>query len=204
VLRALHHELDASSPDAVVLQVFADDLEQRAMIVLDGAPVVFPQSSGSQWVRAVVSHSYTANWAWSRYRARRNPGPARFISEAGRAGFQSAMETLRKRLETQDTALIVFLLPLSGAKSCDMPGPQEQICRWYAEDLNRMKALLIQAGLPPLHLDTLWSNPSAHALPQEIRRAETEPAYVPIHPSAAGHTHLAQALAPAVAAALSP
>ncbi len=204
VLRALHHELDATDPDAVVLQVFADDLEQRAMIILDGAPVVFPASAGSPWVRGLVAHSYAANWAWSRFRARRSPGPTRFISEEGQAGFQSSMKALRERLDELGTDLLVFLLPPSGTAACGGPGPQEQICRWYAEDMDRMEALLWVAGIAPLRLDTLWSNPSAQALPQELRRSQTEPAYVPIHPSAAGHTHLAQALAPQVAAALSP
>jgi hypothetical protein len=204
VLRALHHELDAADPDVVVLQVFADDLEQRAMIILDGAPLVFPASAGSPWVRGLVSHSYAANWAWSRFVARQSPGPTRFVSEEGQAGFQSAMKALGERLDDQGTAFFVFLLPPSGVKACNRPGPQEQICGWYAEDLNHMEALLVGVGISPLRLDTLWSNPSVQALPQELRRAETEPAYVPIHPSAAGHTHLAQALAPPVAAALSP
>ena len=204
VLRALHHELDATDPDAVVLQVFADDLEQRAMILLDGAPVVFPASAGSPWVRVLVAYSYAANWAWSQFVARRNPGPTRFISEAGLSGFRTSMTSLRNRLEAQDTPLVVFLLPPAGEEACNRPGPQEQICRWYAEDLDRMEALLEGAGIPPVRLDTVWSNPSTQALPQELRRAETVPAYVPIHPSAAGHIHLAGVLAPHVTEALVP
>ncbi|MEE2751720.1 MAG: SGNH/GDSL hydrolase family protein [Myxococcota bacterium] len=200
ILRGIHRELDAAPTDVVVLQVFADDLEQRAMMVVDGAPLVYPAQATHPTTRTLASHSYVFNWVWAHWSSRNQSTTARFISTEGQNNFQQAMSNLKKRTDALDIQLVAFQIQPAGLKACsetDAPA-----CGWYHEDHSLMTQLLGQAGIQALDLSAIWDNPERWVLEKERMRMQREPNYVAIHPNKQGHALLASALAGNVESAL--
>jgi len=201
ILRGIHKELDATPPEVVVLQVFADDLEQRAMMLVGGSPVAYPEQARSPITRILATHSYLLNWTWSHWISRNQNTPSRFISPEGQADFQQAMANLRERCQALGTELVVFQIQPAGIASCDnRPAPS---CQWYSEDHTLMATLLQEAGIPAIDLSAIWDHPDRWLLEKERMRMQRESQYVGIHPNPSGQARLAESLAEPTAKALS-
>lgn len=205
----LHLYLDRACPgedcpDALVLQLFADDLEQRTMYEVQGQVIAFPWREPNPLLRPVVSRSYLANLVWSQLRARRGSAtPDRGILEADQRRFRGSLRALADRLDALDVAWVITLVPPAGLPWCDDADFAARVtdCAWMAQDMDLMAVMLVQEGLPWVDLRSTW-----HGLPDvtldEERQELARRGRLPVHPSAAGHAHLGEALWPALQQAL--
>ncbi len=200
ILRGIHRELDAIPPDVVVLQVFADDMEQRAMMLVNGVPLASPSQAEHPATRSLATHSYLFNWVWSHWISRNQSTPTRFISPEGQHNFQQAMTHLQKRTEALGIQLVVFQIQPAGIQSCSQR--TAPACQWYIEDHALMAELLQQTGIQAIDLAGVWDDPDRWVLKKERMRMQREPEYVGIHPNKSGHALLANALAGPVEKAL--
>ncbi len=199
VLSRLEQQLDAGArPDLVLLGLFADDLEDRALVSVQGRPVAFPDRVDDAWTRALVSQSYFANLAWFSGVMGEVEVHHRFIEPAARADFQIRMRTLVDRIEDAGGATVVSLTEPVGILRCVVPPEPGSRCDWMPDDLDLMADLLVAAEVPAVDLRGLWN-----ADPRLMIHHE-RPAALPIHPNALGHARMAEALWPALDAAAGP
>ena len=180
-------------PDALVLLLFADDLEHRAVIALTDGVVAFPDRIRSPAGRALAENIYLANLAWMvSHMANRDKAPPRFIGANGRLIFLKTMKLLVQQVQRQRIPLITALVAPTGLHLCPANPPPASRCRWLGQDMGLIAALLTEAGVPFLDLRTLWQGKDESLiLADELHRMRTSPE-VAIHPSSAGHALLAE------------
>lgn len=193
VLARLEQALGQGAPDLVLLGLFTDDLEARAMVAVEGAPVAFPDRVQQPLGRALVSRSYLANLAWFAGLLGRADRQERFVDSETRASLGPRVAGLVRQVEAAGGRAVVSLVAPVGTPRCAQPPTGR--CAWMAEDGALMARLLADAGVEVADLRGLWPDDPGLLLPQE------RPAELPIHPSAAGHRLLAEALWPHVEAA---
>jgi hypothetical protein len=205
----LHLRLDLACPgvecpDAVVLQLFADDLERRDSYTVQGQVIAFPWRVRQPALRALVSHSYTANLVWSQARARLGgPVPRRGVDAAEQVRFRTALRALGERLEALSVAWVLTLLPPAGLPRCEDPSFALSVadCGWMTQDMDLMAGMLDQEGLPWVDLRSVWRDAPDVTLEHERLDLDRR-GRLPVHPDAAGHALLARSLGPALGAAL--
>ncbi len=195
VLRRAHAALDKRKPGLVVLAFFADDLEDRAMMAGYARPVLFHDRLNSPALQAAVSRSYLANLVWYVLELQAPRRQRRFIDEKGQASFGAGVAGLHRRVQQEGGDVLAGLLAPVGSPSCPSPAPPHSRCDWMARDLAVMKRLLRAAGVPLLDLSDLWREVPTQPVARERALAES---WLAIHPDAAGHRALAEALLPAV------
>ncbi len=199
VLNAVHQQLSVATPDLVVVVLFSDDLEDRAMMRMGGEVVGFPSTVGHPLGRRLVRGSYLANLAWFVWLQRDTDPPRRFVGHGGQHAFAKAQQKLDDEVASAGGAVLRVLLPAPGVPFCAAATDDADRCAWLVSDLDLMASLLEDAGTRSLDLREVWASFSrAPGIPEEVDfDAEGN---VPIHPDPTGHRTIADALAPPVAA----
>lgn len=201
VLNAVHQHLSAAAPDLVVVVLFSDDLENRAMLRVGGEVVGFPSTVRQPVARRLVRSSYLANLVWfSRIRRAGDP-PRRFVGHGGRRDFAEAQQKLEAEVTAAGGVVLRVILPAPGVPFCP-PGDDElDRCTWMVSDLDLMADMVEDLDMEAVDLREVWSGfSSAPAIPEELRNHD--PGNLPVHPDKSGHIAIADALTPAVAAKL--
>lgn len=193
---ALNHLLDLQTPDAVVFQLFADDLERRSVVLVGDAVAAVPR-------HPLTRHSYLANRLWLSWTTRLGSAqPERDADAVGLARFMRVMSALGARLDDRDIPWLVVLVPPAGVERCGEGAEAWSDCDWLRGDLDRMAEELRSTAIPTLDLRTLWREEAPGTLPDE-EQAWTERGRLPVHPAAAGHAAIGQRVAETLASALS-
>ena len=195
VLRRAHAALDKHKPGLVVLAFFADDLEDRAMMAGYDKPVLFHDRLESPALQAVVSRSYLANLAWYVFELQAPRRQRRFVDERGQVSFRAGVAGVQRRVQGKGGDVLAVLLSPVGLPACPAPAAPHSRCDWMARDLALMKRLLQAEAVPLLDLSRLWHRVKVKPVARERALAES---WLAIHPDAAGHRALAEALLPAV------
>lgn len=190
----LHSALDRERPDLVLWQLFADDLVRWPALKTGLGVVRPPEYAGHPLVRALVSRSYLANLAWF---ALSPPSP---LARAARPQFQAGVAAAARRVRAAGGALVVQVLGPSGMPRCPPRSPPDAPCSWMAQDMASMTRWLASAGLPLVDHRRFWHGKPDVMLARE--RVSLRGGGMPIHPNAAGHRLLAEALLPHVVRAL--
>lgn len=186
-LEQVHSELQHGRPDLVLLSLFADDLESRALLAKDGRLVGLPHTIRQPALRWLARRSYAVNLAWFVMRPKPT-GALRFIDAIGQEAFQRNLRALVDRVEGLGARPVVVLLNPVGAPRCDSRRATEDRCGWMLADADLMARLMDEAGLPFIDLRRLWEQVPAAPIAAEREMA------VPIHPDAAGHAAIAEAV----------
>jgi len=195
LLRRAHAALDRKKPGVVVLALFADDLEDRAMMAAYGKPVLFHDRLDSAWLQALVSRSYLANLIWFTLEISAPRRQRRFIDDRGRASFQRSMAGLHRRMLQQGGRLLVVMLAPVGFPRCPQPALPHSRCDWMSRDMALMLELLRAKKIPLLDLRDLWHRVPSRAVGRERSMRES---WLAIHPDKDGHRAVAEAILPAV------
>ena len=195
LLRRAHATLDKRKPQLVVLALFADDLEDRAMMAAYNKPVLFHDRLDQAWQQGLVSRSYLANLIWFVLETQKPRRQRRFIDDKGQASFQGGMAGLRQRVERQGGRLLVLILSPVGFATCPSPPPPHSRCDWMARDMALMKKLLRARKISLLDLGDLWQRVPSRPVGRERSLAES---WLAIHPDIEGHRAIAEAMLPLV------
>lgn len=187
-------------PDAVVLQLFADDLELRNVVLIQGRPVAQPGRAEPAWLRPFVVHSYLANRLWLAHLTHLAPPTPR--RHGDRATFLRALSQATTRLDARDIPWVLALVPPAGIGRCTQASEPWSDCAWLQSDLDLM-ADWLGGSLPFLDLRDLWTGmePSTLEIEETAWRARGR---LPVHPGREGHAELARRIWPALEAALEP
>lgn len=205
VIRAVHHHLDEASVDAVVVALFADDLEQHALTLVNGTLRADPHRLEPGPMRTFLSHSFLANavWfaglKWALVEQKSTPawvdrGP-RLVPQKTVDNLVASIRHLEKRV-----APTWALLGPTGLPSCpEQPSPTSE-CGWLVDDLDTMSASLAQEAEFFVDLQGVWGDEDA--LASEVD-SQKQSGRIAVHPNAAGHQKIAAALLPQVLEKLS-
>lgn len=203
VLADTHHLLARGRPpDALVVQLFADDLEQRNILLLRGRVAARPDAVRGPlgWL---VGRSWLANRVWFAWVSRLGGAePARSRDDAGAERFRRALTLLAERAETEGFTLLFALVPPAGVGRCGGPEPWSD-CDWLRSDLDWMAGELASGGLDWVDLRQLWQARDPQTLPDEEAAWEAR-RRLPVHPGVGGHAALAEAVLPDLMGALGP
>lgn len=198
ILLDLNRLLDRAKPDVVVVQVFADDLEQRALLALSGGVAARPDAVPGLFAWT-ARRSWLANRLWFAWVSRLGGAePLRAANAEGRAQFLAAMRLLDERLSAAGTKLLLALVPPAGVERCTAAGAWSD-CDWLSHDLDWMAEALADAGHRTVDLRGIWATHDPETLPDE-EAAWKERGRLPVHPGEGGHTAIAQAVLPSLVA----
>ncbi len=202
VVRAVHEALDTEVPDAMVLLLFADDLVDRALLSVEGAPVALPGNVTGPARRWAVGRSYLANLIWFRSLISEEAFPQRFIAPEGQDAFVTTLRDLDGRLDELGVPRVVALLgPVALPRCPDPPNPGTP-CEWMPEDLALLGRLLTEAGVEYVDLHRVWEGHDD--VECEWERDIPLDVGIPVHPNDHGHALLADARHLQLVAALDP
>jgi hypothetical protein len=210
-LQELHHHLDRVTPDLVVVHMFADDLEQQALVLAGGVLRADPsqiQNGGVSWL---LSNVYVVNWVWWQglrlvvHRTTADGGDIpqwvengpRIIPEQTMDNFGSSMAHLEQRLQDEGVLQFNFLSSPVGWGMCsETPSPTSE-CGWLAHDLSAMSVQLDKSGVSWMDVRDIWERESSSVQDLEMRFFK-EQGRLPIHPNERGHKVILEALWPAI------
>jgi lysophospholipase L1-like esterase len=189
---------DRGQPDAVVFQLFADDLEYRSMVQVRGRIAARPDAVGGAggWL---AQRSWLANRLWfSWVNGVGGASAARDLDAGGLERFLSALRALDTRAESAGATLMFVLVPPAGVARCGDDSAWSD-CDWLLSDLRWMASALEQSGVTWLDLRDIWAHNDPATLADE-EQGWTERRHLPVHPGVAGHNALAAAVLPALGA----
>lgn len=204
VLKRLNENVGVDgAPDIVVIGLFADDLEERALVSAQEKLVAFPDRVENPLGRLLVSQSYMANLGWYAFMAQRSQqtDTKRYIDEKGQALFKDSMSHMAQLLDKNRTAMITALLAPAGLHLCAEDPEENSRCRWLGPDLDLMANLLDELKIPTVNLKDVWKDKPTMVISEELDRMNRG-LELGVHPDERGHAVLADALWPAVEAAL--
>lgn len=188
---SLNAALDRSTPDLVVWQVFADDLERRSLVMV-GDEVAARPSHPLFW------QSWLANRLWFAWVPRHGSAqPTRDADGAGLARFARVMGGVADRLASADVPLVVALVAPAGIERCRAGAAAWSDCDWLLADEAALGESLAEVGVPVVDLTDLWAEVDPETLPDE-EAAWLDRGRLPVHPGVGGHRALAEAITPAV------
>ena len=203
VLLDLHRILERSRPDVVLVQLFADDLEQRALLQLKEGVVARPDAvpGAFAWM---ARRSWLANRVWFAWVTRLGGAqPVRGLDARAQRQFQLALRLIAERLAGIDARLLFVLVPPAGVERCGQQGAAWSDCDWLTHDMNWMATELERSKQPWVDLRQLWARSDPQTLREE-EEAWTARGRLPVHPGVLGHKALAEAVLPQLAALLEP
>jgi len=200
VIRAVHRHMTDEPYDRVVIAFFADDLEQRAVTLVNGTLRADPTMVGGI-IGTLAAGSYVFNWVWFKQlewliTRQTDDGrhPPNHITRVGRTiptetllNFERSIHGVRSY-----DPLFVLIPPVGGALCPTEPHPGSE-CEWLVQDMARMVRTLGGMGDNFVDLRGLWSDGADHTQSME-RRWWREQNRLPVHPNAAGHERIGRAL----------
>ncbi|MEL6343893.1 MAG: SGNH/GDSL hydrolase family protein [Myxococcota bacterium] len=189
ILRRLNTELSRATPDAVVMGLFADDLEAYALLAYDGHLIALPDTIQRPPLRWLAGRSYLVNIAWFAV-ATRQDGPLRFIDGNGRGAFTRHMGRVLDRLEDKGVSVVIALIPPVGAADCPPDPPLKSRCRWMLDDLDLLAEMVDELGVEAVDLRELWAEGDSRAMGLAVEQTLE----LVIHPNADGHRALSEAI----------
>ena len=210
-LQELHRHLDLQKPDLVVVHMFADDLEQKALVMSGGVLRADPGRLESDMLRTILGKSFATNWVWWKLMTwmvtqttdggtklpkwvERGP---RLIPDKTLANFSSSVVHLRDRLKGEGIPHTFFLAAPAGMSLCpDKTRPTSE-CAWLKNDQNTIAKLLNETDVPWLDLRMLWGDSKIYILRQE-HRFYREFGRLPVHPNQEGHRKILEAIWPKI------
>jgi len=195
--RAVHHHTAHADFDRVVVGLFADDLEQRAVVIEDGGvyanPAVLPGVVG--WL-ATHSHVFNAVWleilqvALARGEGAVPPG---FVG-AGRTVPTTVLDNVSKSISLigQYEPLFILNSP-AGMGHCHEALPPAD-CVWLRADMGQMARMLDESGERWVDNRRLFDGETTGTtLPVEQDWLKTL-GRLPVHPNAVGHRMIAESV----------
>lgn len=188
--------LDSGRPDALVFQLFADDLEYRTMVQVRGRVAARPDAVGGPggWL---AQRSWLANRLWFHWVSRGGGATgARDLDAGGRQRFLAALRGIDARAGQAGATTLFVLVPPAGVARCGDDAAWSD-CDWLLSDLAWMAEALAESGLRWLDLRDIWTRHDPATLADE-EQAWTERRHLPVHPGVAGHDALAAAVLPAL------
>ena len=185
-----------------MIGLFADDLEQRA-VVLDGEHVRANPTQLDGWVARLASEWYAFNWVWHAAVSaavkdvvasgdRLPPHvmlPGRTVPKATLANLERAV----RAAAAFDP--IYLLVPPAGLRLCpENPDPTSE-CGWMVADMRRMAEVLDSANAAWVDLRTVPKEGHVLGVEHAWWRRDGR---LPVHPNADGHRAIADAARRAV------
>jgi hypothetical protein len=199
VMRAVHHHLANEHFDKVVIAFFADDLEQRAVVLADGKLRADPSQIPGP-VGAVLGHSFLANWIWFQALVLAvEPGsmwaPKSAVDRPGRTIPPDTRANLAAGLEGLKPVVDLWLLnPPAGMSLCaDNPKPGTD-CDWLSADMDIIAGALEAAGLRWIDNRRLFDGADHQSMLGVERAWFKRDGRLPVHPSSVGHAAIADAV----------
>ena len=198
--RMVHHQYAHAVFDKVVIGLFADDLEQRAVILEDGEVYANPNHVDGV-VGVVASSSYAFNWMWLKVvesaialTMEKGGAPPSYWVPSGRSVPAETLDNLARAIGAVRTYAPIYLLnPPSGQGLCSRPTPNSE-CDWMQKDMALMAEALVNSGELWVDNRTLFQGEStAFTLPEE-RSWFQETGRLPVHPNALGHERIARSV----------
>jgi lysophospholipase L1-like esterase len=202
VIRSVHHHHAHESFERTVVTLFADDLEQRA-VVLEGDRIRANPRQLSGAVARAATWSHLINWFWHlalsqsvKRVTEAGESPPAHVTLPGRTVPRETLLNLERSIQgLSGIAPLWLLVPPAGLSLCpERPDPRSE-CGWMAADLERIAAVLNASGEEWVDLRSIKG--SNYIL--NIERAWWErDGRLPVHPNQEGHRALAAAAASAM------
>lgn len=199
VIRAVHHH-HAKEPFArTVVALFADDLEQRA-VVLDGGSLRANPALLNGAVASLATRSHAVNWVWHAGLARsvqrqidEGGVPPPHVTVPGRSIPAETMDNLKASIEGLTKFNPLWLvIPPAGLSHCpETPDPHSE-CGWLVDDMDRIAGVLASTGSDWVDLRHIHDAGFTLGVEMAWWRREGR---LPVHPNPEGHTALADAAA---------
>ena len=195
--RTIHHQAAHTTFDWVVVGLFADDLEQRAVVIDDGAVYANPQAVPGM-VGMLASQSYAFNAVWLQILraalARDADGvPSSFLG-SGRTVPRATVDNLALAIRGVSQYKPLFILnPPAGMGYCFEPSAPPD-CEWLQADMAQLADALEDSGEVWLDNRTLFDGETlVTTLPVEQDWLKKR-GRLPVHPSPAGHRMIAETI----------
>jgi lysophospholipase L1-like esterase len=202
VVQRVATALKTHPPDVVLLVLSADDLEERLMLQVNGKLVAPPDLASGRLTRWMVNRSWFANLLWFRVSALSELSQGerrRFVGSATKDSFRSAVSGLNERIAAGGGRLVVAIVEPPGMPLCRGALAQDR-CGWLKDDMATMAGLLSEAGIEHSTIAGIWSGRLDDIVPRE--HALARQGVLAMHPSAAGHQTIADAIWPVLKSAL--
>ncbi len=192
LLRRLAEVSAQDAPDLLVLVLTSNDLEDHRVFSHGGQMAaspraILPHRPALAWV---VERSYLLNLAWFGLALRDLDAPDNPIWEGAEDASVELLQAARAVAEQQRVPLQVVLLASPGLGSCQPRADGTGRCAQLLAEQEIIGRALDRAELPFVDLRGLWTG-----VEQPGQGAED---FVLIHPDAAGHRRIAEALLPGV------
>lgn len=198
--RMIHHHLAHEDFDRVVVGLFADDFEQRA-VVLDAGVV----RANPEWVGGMVgwlgTHSYAFNWVWLQIlqvaveeATEKGTTVPAYVVPSGRSVPTETLDNFVEAIHKVrgESALFVLNAP-AGQGLCEGTPPGSE-CDWMGNDLDLMADLLNQSGVDWVDNRRLFiDDPYVVTLGLEQAWFKRD-GRLPVHPSPHGHERIANSI----------
>ena len=197
VFRAVHHHHAHERFDRTVIALFADDLEQRA-VVLEGEHVRANPAQIEGWVARLATASHAFNWVWhialsaavKDVVASGDPLPPH-VRLPGRTVPETTLHNLERAIRAAARFEPIYLLvPPAGLRLCpERPAPNSE-CEWMVADMHRMAAALDSTNAAWVDLRNVPTEGHVLAVERAWWRRDGR---LPVHPNASGHRAFADA-----------
>lgn len=196
ILSDLHVLLDRSRPDVVVVQIFADDLEQRALLALNSGVAARPDAAPGP-LAWLARRSWLANRVWFAWVTRLSgAAPLRAADASSQRQFLRALDGIEARLTEAGAKTLFALVPPAGIQRCE-GAPAWSDCDWLSQDMSWMATALEASEHRWVDLRSIWETHDPETLRDE-EAAWRERGRLPVHPGEGGHAALAEAVLPAL------
>jgi lysophospholipase L1-like esterase len=198
VIRAVHQHLDEAAVDAIVVMLFADDLEQHAFTLVGGSLRADPSRLATGPIRTLLSTSYVANAVWFaglKVALNGQDSAPAWVDRGPRNLTQFTRDNLAasmRRLDQRAGPTWALLAPAGLASCPENPDPTSE-CAWLTDDLHTLSATLETEVGAFVDLRGLWEE--GGGLESELAN-QTRTGRLAVHPNAKGHEEIAAALAP--------
>mgnify|MGYP001223199204 CR=1 FL=1 len=198
--RMLHHQLVHESFDKVVIGLFADDLEQRAVTIQSGMVRANPEALDG-WVGRMATYSYVFNWAWLQVlqvavveQLRDGEPPPPYVVRPGRSVPAQTLTNFRLAIQMSESASPLFVLnPPAGQSLCTQPLPDTE-CDWMAKDMDLMAQTLSASGVAWVDNRALFEDPAENVILPIEGEWYSRDGRLPVHPNALGHHRIAASI----------